>query len=194
MNKLVVASKNKHKINEIKAYLKNMGIEILSLYDFHDISNITEDGSSFEENSFKKAQHVYNNTGITSLGDDSGLEVPYLSNEPGIFSARYAGEHASDRENNLKLLAKLADAKGDKRNARFRCVLQLVSSDNNQTFEGICSGRIIHEERGENGFGYDPLFIPDSFDKTFGELDLEAKLIISHRGKALAELKDFLKK
>jgi len=195
MKKIVIASKNEGKIKEIKNFLHGLDIEILTLNDFPDVPEISEDGRTFEENAMKKAKTVFEHSKLTTLADDSGLEVRYIGDEPGVHSARFSGDNANDRQNNEKLLDLLKDVQMDDRRARFKCVLVLYNSlYNNIVFEGICEGYVIDEPKGELGFGYDPLFVPDGFTKTFGELDLVTKNKISHRGKALNSLRGYVEK
>ncbi len=195
MRKIVIASKNEGKIKEIKNFLHGLEVEILSLSDFPEMPPVIEDGRTFEENSSKKAKAVFEHTKITTIADDSGLEVKHLHNRPGMHSARYAGENATDQSNCQKLLGELKNVSMDNRRARFRCVLTLYDAlYNSLTFEGKCDGYIIEEMKGENGFGYDPLFVPEGYTKTFAELDLVTKNKISHRGKALTSLRSFLEK
>jgi XTP/dITP diphosphohydrolase len=195
MNKIVIASKNEGKIKEIRNFLHGLEVEILTLADFPDIPEITEDGRTFEENAVKKAKTVFEHTKLTSIADDSGLEVSYLSGEPGVNSARFSGDNATDQQNNEKLLELLKDVPMDDRRARFKCVLVLYNSlYNNLIFEGRCEGYIIDKPIGELGFGYDPLFVPEGYTKTFGELDLVTKNKISHRGKALNSLRSYVEK
>ncbi len=195
MKKIVIASKNEGKIKEIKNFLHGLDVEILTLNDFPDISEIAEDGRTFEENAMKKAKAVFEHTKLTSLADDSGLEVRYIGGEPGVHSARFSGENATDKQNNEKLLELLKDVPMDERRARFKCVLILYNSlYNNLVFEGKSEGYLIDAPKGEFGFGYDPLFVPDGFTKTFGELDLVTKNKISHRGKALNSLRSYMEK
>lgn len=195
MKKIVIASKNEGKIKEIKNFLHGLNVEILTLNDFPDISEITEDGRTFEDNAMKKAKVVFEHSKLTSLADDSGLEVQYLSGEPGVHSARFSAENATDQQNNEKLLELLKDVPMEERRARFKCVIVLYNSlYNNLIFEGRCEGYIIDEPKGELGFGYDPLFVPEGFTKSFGELDLVTKNKISHRGKALNSLRGYVEK
>jgi XTP/dITP diphosphohydrolase len=168
-----------------------MDAELVSLNDFPEIPDIAETGSTFEENAWLKAEQVYKITGIPVIADDSGLEVDYLNGAPGVFSARYAGENAADDANCNKLLKKLAGI--EERKANFRCVIIYYDGKNKNIFEGICSGEIIHEKRGNKGFGYDPLFVPVGFIETFGELDEDIKNRISHRGRALMKLTEYLR-
>ena len=195
MKKIVIASKNEGKIKEIKNFLHGIESDFLTLNDFPDIPGIVEDGKTFEENAMKKAKAVYEHTKLTTIADDSGLEVDYLSGEPGIHSARFAGDDATDLQNNEKLLELMKDIPMDERKARFKCVIVLYNSlYNNIVFEGKCSGYIIDEPKGELGFGYDPLFVPENNTKTFAELDLVTKNKISHRGKALSSLRNYLER
>lgn len=182
--KLVIATRNKHKLEEIRAIFQHPALEIVSAFDFPDIPDVIEDGSTFEANAVKKAVELATATGLWALADDSGLEVDELNGEPGVYSARYAGEPVSYKANNEKLLAAL-EAVGD-RTARFRCVIALSSpSGVARTVEGSCEGSVGFEERGEGGFGYDPLFVPEGYEQTFAELAPEDKHAISHRGNAL---------
>lgn len=190
MDKLYIATKNKGKVKEIQFVLKDTGIEVLSLADAPEIPDIPETGSTFEENAFIKAKAVYDIIHAPVLADDSGLEVDHLNGAPGIFSARYAGEHASDSNNCTKLLTVMNDV--ENRGAGFKCVLVLYDGNSKHVFNGVCRGSINHEPKGENGFGYDPLFIPEGYTQTFAELDAVTKNSVSHRGKALIKLKQFL--
>lgn len=188
---LVIATRNRNKLREFQDILKGLDIEIVSLDQFGPLPPVVEDGDTFEENAYKKALHTAKILGIPALADDSGLVVEALSGQPGVYSARYAGENASDEENCLKLLNELVDVKD--RSAYFQCVLSLaVPSGPALTYVGRCAGTIINEKRGENGFGYDPIFLFNELQKTFAELSMEEKSKVSHRGKALAELKNEL--
>ncbi len=189
---LVIATKNKNKFFEFQDILKDLNIEILSLENFGAIPSAVEDGETFEENAYKKALHTAKILGIPALADDSGLAVDVLSGRPGVFSARYAGENASDDENCAKLLFELSGEVN--RRAYFHCVLSLaVPSGPALTYAASCPGTITHEKRGNNGFGYDPLFLFEEYGKTFAELTMAEKSTISHRGKALAELRKELR-
>ena len=187
--KLVIATRNAHKLEEIQAIFDFQGLEVLSAFDFPDIPDVVEDGDTLEANAEKKAVEIAKATGCWAMADDSGLEVAALDGAPGIYSARYAGEQCSYVANNEKLLRELAD-KAD-RSARFRTVVALSGPDGNvQTLEGACPGKIIEELRGSNGFGYDPLFIPDGYSETFAELSSDVKNRISHRACALQKAHD----
>jgi XTP/dITP diphosphohydrolase len=188
---LVIATRNKNKLREFKEILSDLDIEIRSLDDFGPTPPAIEDGNTFEENAYKKAIHTAKVLGLPALADDSGLVVEALDGDPGVFSARYAGENATDDNNCRKLLAKLAGVAN--RRAYFQCVLSIaVPSGPALTYEGKCDGIIIDDKRGNNGFGYDPIFYFEEFGKTFAELTMEEKNRVSHRGKALAEIRSEL--
>ena len=182
--KLVIATRNAHKLEEIRAIFDFHSLEVLSAFDFPEIPDVVEDGDTLGANAEKKATEIAKATGYWALADDSGLEVAALGGAPGVYSARYAGEQCSYSDNNEKLLRELA-AKPD-RSAQFRTVIALSDPAGNvQTLEGACPGMIIEELRGSNGFGYDPLFVPDGYSETFAELSAEVKNRISHRARAL---------
>jgi len=185
---LVIATRNQNKLREFRKVLKDLQIEIRSLDDFGPIPEAVEDGLTFDDNAYKKALHTAKILGLPAIADDSGLVVDALNGDPGVFSARYAGEKATDEENCQKLLTALNGV--DNRQAHFHCVLSIaVPSGPALTYEGRCDGVIIDEKRGDNGFGYDPLFFFEKLGKTFAELSMEEKNQVSHRGKALAEVK-----
>lgn len=185
---LVVATRNRGKSQEIKEFLKDFPIEVKDLNDFGPIPEVKEDGETFDDNAYKKASFAAKVLGLPALADDSGLEVLALGGAPGVHSARYAGPHATDLENNEKLLAELKGI-ADRR-ARFCCVISLaMPSGSALTYEATCEGEILEAPRGDKGFGYDPLFFYPPEGKTFGEMTLEEKSRVSHRGKALGELK-----
>jgi XTP/dITP diphosphohydrolase len=190
--KLLIATTNAGKFAEVQAFLEALSIEILSLTDLGHWPEVIEDGATFEENALKKAKTLAQFSGLVTLADDSGLEVDALNGAPGIYSARYAGEEGDDRKNNEKLLAALKDVPEDKRGARFVCALALCAPKANGLREWVfresCEGQIAFALKGENGFGYDPLFFYSEFGKTFGEIDRETKSTVSHRGKALRKL------
>ena len=187
--KLILATRNAHKLEEIRAIFDFKSLEVLSAFDFPEIPDVVEDGDTLEANAIKKAVEIAAATGCWALADDSGLEVAALGGAPGVYSARYAGEQCSYSDNNEKLLCELA-GKPD-RSARFRTVIALSDPEGNvQTVEGACPGRIIEELRGTNGFGYDPLFVPEGYTETFAELDSEVKNRISHRALALQKAHD----
>lgn len=191
---ILIASSNEHKINEIKEILRNENtIKIFSLKDFSICIETTEDGSTLEENAFKKAKAAFDVLRIPAISDDTGLFVAALNGEPGIYSARYAGENATYESNCRKLLYNMKNIREGKRNARFESVICLYSGKEIQHyFKGICEGTIVEKERGENGFGYDPLFLPEGFTKTFAEMNDKEKNSVSHRCRALQKLKEFI--
>jgi len=166
-------------------------IEFLSSDDFQ-IPEIEEDGETYEENALKKAREVYKFTGLPSIADDSGIEVEILGGRPGVFSARYAGEGATDEENNKKLLKELENVPIEERKAKFKCVIAYVDSVEERIFYAETLGKVIFEPLGDGGFGYDPLFLPDGFDLTYAQLPREVKNRISHRSKALKKFAEFL--
>jgi len=191
--RIVFATKNEGKVREITEMLARTDIELWSLNRFQSLPEIVEDGQTYLENALKKAKIISDFTGETVLADDSGLQVDALAGEPGIYSARYAGEGATDEQNNAKLLAKLKDVPGKKRTASFFCALVLYHPDGSyDSFEAEWRGRIIDERRGTNGFGYDPIFLSPELNKTAAELPPEIKNKVSHRGQAFAKLKGHL--
>jgi XTP/dITP diphosphohydrolase len=192
LNNLLLATRNPDKVAEIREILNEPGLRIQSLLDFPSLPTIIEDGKTFEENALKKAREAFERTQLPALADDSGLEVLYLNNKPGVFSARYAGENATYADNNKKLLRTLRGTLPDQRKAQFRCVVAFVGHGVEKIAQGVCPGAIAEEPRGEGGFGYDPIFIPDGFELTFAELPPDMKNKISHRGKALAAIREFL--
>ena len=195
MNNIVVAaSRNRHKIEEIDAITKKFGMHIISRDEagVPDIE-ITEDGQTFEDNSLKKAREIMKLCGQITIADDSGLMVDCLDGAPGVYSARFAGEDGNDEKNNQKLLMLLESVPEEKRTAEFVSVITMVYPDGNIiTARGECRGRIITEPAGDNGFGYDPLFVPDGYDRTFAQLTAEEKNSVSHRAAALEKLKKLL--
>lgn len=188
---ILVATRNRGKLAEIRACLEQEGIRVISLDAFPEISEVKEEGESFRENALRKAREVARRSGMITLADDSGLEVEALGGGPGVLSARFAGEGASDEDNNRKLLKMLEGVPWERRRAAFRCVIACVdpSSGKEEVVEGACEGVIGFEERGEGGFGYDPLFFIPELGKTMAELPLEVKNRLSHRGRALKALK-----
>ena len=185
---LVIATRNKGKTKEIKALLNDFPVKIKNLDDFGPIPHLEEDGDTFDENAYKKASFAARILGLTALADDSGLIVEALDGAPGIHSARYAGENATDEQRYLKLLD---DMEGkSNRKAAFECVISIaVPAGPALTYEARCEGLIATEPAGSNGFGYDPVFFYPPYNKTFAQITGKEKNRISHRGKALAELK-----
>ncbi|MCA9400924.1 MAG: XTP/dITP diphosphatase [Candidatus Omnitrophica bacterium] len=191
--KILLATTNAGKFREVQDLLKDLPVEILTLKDFPHIPPIVEDGKSFEDNAVIKAHAAAKFADCLTIGEDSGLEVDVLDGRPGIFSARYAGQGATDEMNNDKLLQELKGVPFKQRRARYRCVAAIVK--NNQVMhvaDGSCEGLITESRRGTNGFGYDPLFFIEKYDQTFGELDPAIKAKISHRAQTFVNVKDFL--
>jgi XTP/dITP diphosphohydrolase len=188
MNELVIASNNQGKIREIRAMVSD--ISLLSLMDIGFMDDILEPFNTFEENAMAKARAIYSFCHKNVFADDSGLCVHALGNSPGVDSAHYSGER-DDEKNLQKVLDRLKD-KPD-RSAHYRAIICLVWDGTSHYFEGVCEGTIIKEKRGDKGFGYDPIFIPDGYDQTFAELPLDVKNTISHRGKAISKMVVFLK-
>lgn len=185
---IVLATRNQNKVKEFREILKDTDIELKSLDDFGPIPEAIEDGKTFDDNAYKKALHTAKILGIPAIADDSGLVVDALNGEPGVFSARYAGPEATDADNCEKLLDQLNGK--ENRSAHFMCVISIaVPSGPALTYEGRCDGIILNEKRGESGFGYDPLFYFEEFGKTFAEATMAEKNVVSHRGKALNEVK-----
>ena len=189
--KLVFASNNKNKIQEIQALVPNI-IQIVSLEEIGCIEDIPETADTIEGNAILKANYVTEKYGFDCFADDTGLEVDALNSAPGVYSARYAGEQKDANDNMDKLLSELKDESN--RKANFKTVIALNLNGKQNLFTGIINGKIIEEKIGTNGFGYDPIFVADGFDKTFAELSMEEKSTISHRGIAVKELIFFLQK
>jgi len=186
---LVLATRNKGKITELRKLLSGFDIHIKGLDDFGPIPEAKEDGHTFEENAYKKAFFTANSLGVPALADDSGLVVRALGGEPGVHSARYAGDHASDEEKYIKLLKEM-EGKSE-RSAYFECAIVIaLPTGQSKTFTGTCEGEIAFEPSGDEGFGYDPVFLYPPLKKTFAQIPLEEKNKISHRGKAMARLKE----
>jgi XTP/dITP diphosphohydrolase len=193
MTKLILATRNIHKAQELQTLLGDLDVDMLTLNDVSTELILREDGTTFEANAFQKARTVYHHTKLLTLADDSGLEVFYLNGRPGVFSARYAGEEATDGMNNQKLLTEMRAVAPRRRRAQFRSILALVGDGVEEMTEGICTGMLGETPRGINGFGYDPIFIPTGFSKTYAELTAEEKNLISHRARSLAKMKEVLK-
>lgn len=193
MNKILIASNNKNKVSEITSIISAFPeLKIYSLKDFGISVEVDEDGNTLEENALIKARKINSVMNISAIADDTGLFVEALNGEPGIYSARYAGESASYKDNCLKLLSDLKDVPENERTAKFESVICFYVCENEYYFfKGICTGKIIELGRGVNGFGYDPLFVPEGLTKTFAELSDEEKNKISHRARALQKFKTF---
>jgi len=193
MPRLLLATGNRHKFNELKSLLRGIPYELVFPADIGINLNVEESGASFEENAKLKAQAFAGNSRLPSLADDSGLEVDALGGQPGIYSARYAGENATDAERVEYLLSKLKDIPAGKRQARFRCVIAIAFPNGEvKLFSGECPGEITLSPRGEHGFGYDPIFYLPQLGKTMAEIPPEFKNQISHRGRAAAYARSFL--
>ena len=186
--KIILASHNQHKVEEMKTVLRDLSVEIITLDDYPEVGDIEETGETLEENALLKARTVNRITGIPTIGDDTGLEVDSLDGGPGVYSARYAGEHATYEDNINKLLAEMSDMGENERTARFRTVAAFVDGETELTSEGKIEGMITFEPKGMFGFGYDPLFFIPEMNCTFAELSAEEKNKISHRGHALRNL------
>ncbi|MBA65318.1 MAG: non-canonical purine NTP pyrophosphatase, RdgB/HAM1 family [Candidatus Marinimicrobia bacterium] len=190
--KIVLATHNQHKRHEMNRVLSSMGITIVGLNDFPQIGDIEETGKTLLENAFIKARKVFELTGIPSIADDTGLEVNALDGAPGLFSARYAGENPTYEDNINKLMLALEGVPKEKRNAKFRTIIAFVDFNKELHSEGIAEGVITEIPEGRDGFGYDPIFKPNNFNKTYAEMDIEQKNKISHRGRALKKMKKLL--
>ncbi len=194
LSEIVIASNNLDKIREIKEILHNIPIKLLSLSDFPDMPEVIEDQDTLEGNAIKKARVIAEYTNKPALADDTGLEVDFLDGRPGVYTARYAGENATYKDNINKLLEELQNVSAEKRRAYFHCVMALVFPDTKKTYtsDGICEGYITEEPKGENGFGYDPVFLISEYNQTFAELGDTIKHTISHRGKALRSMQKII--
>ena len=191
--KIIFATGNEGKMKEIRMVLQDMNVDVLSLADAGITTEIIEDGKTFEENAIIKAQTIMQETGLLTLADDSGLEIDYLNQEPGIYSARYLGEHTPYRKKNKIIMNRLKGVPDEKRTARFVCAIAAALPNGEiMTTRGTIEGRIGYEERGKNGFGYDPIFYVPEFGCSSAELSPETKNEISHRGKALRAMKEKL--
>lgn len=192
---ILIATANRGKVVELETMLDSAATKLFNLEDFPRVTEIEETGTTFAENARLKAGGYASQTGLVSLADDSGLEVRALGNRPGILSARYGGAGTSFAEKMQKLLAELAETRDETRRARFVCAMAVANADGNILFttEGVCEGRIADRPRGAGGFGYDPIFIPDGYDLTFGELPDKVKREISHRRRAFEQIIPFLR-
>ena len=185
MKKIVIASSNKHKVSEISIKIQPFFDTILSFSDFPKIEEIIEDGTTIEENSFIKSRASFKYTGLASVADDTILEVGHLNGEPGLYTARYAGEQATYNQNMDKLIKELHGVEMNMRTARFRTVISYVDGVNDFHVEGILEGKILKNKIGKNGFGYDPIFYVDKYDKSLAQINSSLKNDISHRGLAI---------
>lgn len=193
LRQLLIATTNKGKVNEIKAFLRDLPFTIVSLSHYESITQVEETGSTFAENAILKAKGYAKQTGLLTLADDSGLEVDALNGNPGVYSARFG---TSDEQRNQKLLSELKGVSTSKRTARFHCVMALhdPALDYTQTGEGTVEGLITLESKGDTGFGYDPVFYYPPFKATFAQIDKTKKNSVSHRGQALEKIKEILTK
>ena len=193
---LLIATKNAGKIRELKELMADLPFRMRSLSDFADVSEPEETGATFAENAVLKARSYALQTGLWTLADDSGLEVEALHGAPGVFSARYAGKDAADADRIEKLLKEMNETRDENRRARFVCAAAIADAARDIQFiaEGVCDGRIALTARGAGGFGYDPVFIPDGFSKTFGELTCDVKQQISHRARATFKIIQYLRR
>ena len=186
---LIFATNNPHKTREIQALVPE-NIKILGLKDIGFHGDIPENQSTLEGNAHEKAGFIYERFGKSCFADDTGLEIDALKGDPGVYSARYAGGAKDPQANMDKVLRKLEGASN--RKARFRCVISLIVDGEKKLFEGVVNGQILHEKRGSEGFGYDPIFLPDGYDQTFAEMPLDLKNKISHRSQAINKLTDYI--
>ena len=191
--KILLATHNKNKIIEITHALQGSGHEVLSLDDFPDLPDVIEDGDTLEHNSLKKARELFEYSGITTLADDTGLEVDALNGEPGVYSARWAGEGCTYKDNCDKMLREMKGIPSGKRNAAFRCVITIYGDGILETASGELKGKITEYAQGEKGFGYDPVFMPNGYNVTLAEMDLEEKSRISHRGLAVKKMAEIIR-
>lgn len=193
ITELVIATRNKKKVEEIRRILEGMPVTLFTLNDFPGCPETEEDADTFKGNATKKALAIAHHTGRPAVADDSGLEVSALKGAPGILSARYAGQGADDKKNLEKLLSELRGVEKEKRGARFVCVVALVFPDGRvETFKGLVEGRIGTEPKGIGGFGYDPVFYPEGHETTFAEMSADEKDALSHRGIALSKLRRYI--
>lgn len=186
MQKIVLATRNRNKVVELAHALGHLPLQFVTAADFPEVPETIEDADTLEGNARKKAQELFEATGLPAIADDTGLEVDALGGNPGVYTARYAGEGCSYADNRAKMLRELSGKTN--RKAQFRTVIVYRTAEGTRVFEGVCAGEITTEERGEKGFGYDPIFSPEGFEITFAEMALDVKNAISHRGKAVQQL------
>ena len=194
MKNIIISSSNKHKISEIITTIKPLFDKVYSLSDFPDIGDIKEDGTSIVENSFIKSRVAFNHTNLPSMADDTVLEVDHLMGDPGIYTARYAGENATYEENMDKLLKNLKGVPWKERRARFKTVVTYVDGENDFFVEGCLEGKILESKQGKLGFGYDPIFYASAQSMSLGDMGLEQKNQISHRAVAIQKFADKIKR
>jgi XTP/dITP diphosphohydrolase len=192
--KLLLATRNRNKVVEMQHALEDTGWQVVMLSDIVGAPDVEEDGATFHDNALKKARSAARVSGLWTLAEDSGLEIDALGGEPGVKSARYAGEGASDADRIRKIIGHLTSVPDERRTGRFRCMMCVIDpAGTEKCFDGCCEGRIANDARGSSGFGYDPIFIPDGYDKTFAELGLGVKSKISHRARAMQQVLAFLR-
>ena len=191
-NKLVLATHNLNKQKEMNSILSSLGILIIGLDEFPQVGDIEETGTTLLENAYIKARTVYELTGLPSIADDTGLEIDSLDGAPGVYSARYAGKDPTYQDNCNKVLSKLKGYSSEKRVASFKTVIAFIDGEKEHHAEGVVKGMIVEKCRGTDGFGYDPIFQPESQNLTYAEMETEEKNRISHRFKALDKIKEFL--
>lgn len=195
---IVLATRNRNKLTELQEVLSGLNVKLQSAYDFAELLDVDEDQDTLEGNALKKARYTFEITGLPSLSDDTGLEVDALGGRPGVYSARYAGEKASYQDNVALLISELTALQPDavdkefSFSARFRTVIAYVTGGEEHFFHGVCEGAIVLTQRGENGFGYDPVFVPAGYSGTFAEMQPDLKNKISHRSLATTKFRDFL--
>lgn len=193
MNSLLIATRNRDKAHELVALLGDLPVSLQTLHEVGGVPEIVEDADTLEGNAIKKATVAFERTGIPAVGDDTGLEVGYLQGAPGVYSSRYAGEGATYADNVRKLLRALKGVPARRRAARFRCAMAFVTSGGVvEVVDGVCPGTILEAPRGEGGFGYDPVFLPDGHLETFGEMDSAVKNTLSHRARAAAAVRQVI--
>ena len=191
--KVVIATHNRDKMKEIQGAISDLGWEVISLYDFPKIGEIEENGKTLEENALIKAREVFEKTGLPTISDDTGLEVDALDGAPGVYTARYAGENCSYSDNVNKMLKDMNKVPMPNRGAKFKTVMVFKDENKELIVEGIVKGKISRESRGDDGFGYDPIFYVTEYDKTFAEMTMSEKNKISHRGNAINHLINSIK-
>jgi XTP/dITP diphosphohydrolase len=191
---ILLGTRNHGKIAEYRSLFRGMPTKLLSFYDFPEMPTVVENGKTFQENALKKAKTIAKKSGRLAVSDDSGLEVDFLNGKPGVLSARFSGDKATDRENTRRVLKLLESAPWEERDARFVCVICIADpKGKTSSASGVCSGKISFEMRGTHGFGYDPIFVPDGYTRTMAELGLGIKNKISHRALAMERFQDLLK-
>jgi XTP/dITP diphosphohydrolase len=193
LSRILIATRNRDKLEEIRSILGASSRDFISLLDFPELGEIIESGATLEDNAFIKAGTAFEKTGIPAIADDTGLEVDALGGRPGVYSSRFAGEKATYSENVEKLLREMKGVPSAKRSAKFRCVAAVVGPGIEQSVDGVCEGTILEARRGEGGFGYDPVFWVPEIGMTFAEMSLSDKNAVSHRGRAFRAMAELLK-